>query len=169
MDNNPGTVQFKLWTGSEHNKNLVAAMLSWSSGFGPIINNHCYILEQTWDTSGKISFWKCSDFLKNFGKFENFWFRVKKSSQHGSTKKTLGPRTKIDITRAVELRSFSFSIFWKATNLLLNLSTGFMGVAASLLGVFFFLRCYIGGAQLRFQALVWPAWWSVWSSCGLPG
>ena len=39
-------------------------------------------------------------------------------------------RTKMKITRAVELRSSKFWMFWKATNLLFRLSTGFMGVGA---------------------------------------
>ena len=34
------------------------------------------------------------------------------------------------ITRAVELRSSKFWMFWKATNLLFHLSTTFMGVGA---------------------------------------
>ena len=44
--------------------------------------------------------------------------------------KSQGLRTKIKITRAVELRSLNFWMFWKATNLLFHLSTGFMGVWA---------------------------------------
>ena len=39
-------------------------------------------------------------------------------------------RTKIKLSRAVEPRSSKFWMFWKATNLLLHLSTGFMGVVA---------------------------------------
>ena len=54
-------------------------------------------------------------------------FGAKSRPQHGSTRKISGLRTKIKITRAVELRSSKFWKFWKAESTLLLLGTTFMG------------------------------------------
>ena len=51
----------------------------------------------------------------------------------GSDRKSRRCRTKMKITLAAELRSSNFLMFWKAETILLNLSTTFMGVTASLL------------------------------------
>ena len=46
----------------------------------------------------------------------------------GPVQKFRRRRTKMKITRAVELRSSKFWVFWKAETILLNLNTTFMGV-----------------------------------------
>ena len=55
---------------------------------------------------------------------------TQKSTSTRGRQKISRLRTKMKIARAVELRSSKFWMFWKATNLLFRLSTGFMGVGA---------------------------------------
>ena len=121
------------------------------------------ILEQIWDTFGKIKIWRkkwCPKyFLLCLWMGYLAWFWSQKSTSTRVDEEISGRRTKIKIARAVELRSFKCLVFSQATNLLLHLSTGFMGVTRGyrwLLGGYFFLyQCSFLAATFRYR-LTYP-------------
>ena len=113
----------------------------------------------------------CSRFWRNlfFWVWEIYFFQIPVCSRICDI---TGLRTKIKISRAVELRSSKFWKFWKATNLLFHPSTTFMGLWATLLKWIQLQSTQPGSGRrnpLIFWTRIWnkPVWEKFFSQTGL--